>query len=66
MCLSYHQRFSDLPKVFSTVRHSVLERPQDAMLVWLEDLGRDFFKLCLREVKSFDGPHENIKVASIS
>ena len=47
-----------------TPSHQVPERPQDAMAVWVEDLTQSSFKICLREVKIFDGFHQNIKVVS--
>ena len=47
-----------------TARHQVLQRPQDALAVWVEDLRKDSFKLCAREAKIFDGIHKNIKVVS--
>ena len=34
------------------------------MAVWVEDLTQSSFKICLREVKIFDGFHQNIKVVS--
>ena len=34
------------------------------MAVWVEDLRVNNFKICLREVKIFDGAHENIKIVS--
>ncbi len=56
------QRFSTLPKIFVTASHQFPKRPQDAMAVWVEDLRVDSFKVCLREAKMFDGPHENINI----
>ena len=32
--------------------------------MWVEDVRRDSFKVCLRETKIFDGLHRNIKVVS--
>ncbi|CAH3133210.1 unnamed protein product [Porites lobata] len=32
------------------------------MAVWVEDLTKDSFKVCLREVKIFDGLHKGIKI----
>lgn len=58
------QRFLALPNIFVTVRHQVLQRPQDALALWVEDLRKDSFKLCAREIKIFDGIHKNIKVVS--
>ena len=58
------QRFQALPNIFVTVRHQVLKRPQDALALWVDDLRKDSFKLCAREIKSFDGIHNNIKVVS--
>ena len=34
------------------------------MAVWVEELRVDNFKICLREVKIFDGSHKNIKIVS--
>ena len=34
------------------------------MVVWVEELRQDNFKVCLRETKIFDGTHQNIKVVS--
>ena len=59
------QRFASIPKVLATVRHSVSNKPQDAMNVWVEELKADYFRVCLREVKTFDGKHQNLKVASL-
>ena len=58
------QRFSSVPKVLATARHSVNNRPQDAMNVWIEELKQDYFMACLREVKTFDGKHQNLQVVS--
>ena len=58
------QRFSSVPKVLATVRHSVSKRPQDAMNIWIEELKEDYFRICLREVRTFDGKHQNLKVVS--
>ena len=59
------QRFSSVPKVLATVRHSVSSTPQDAMNIWIEDLKEDNFRICLREVKTFDGKHQNLEVVSL-
>ena len=40
------------------------ERPLDAMAVWVEELTEDSFKICLREVKIFDGLHKGITIVS--
>ena len=34
------------------------------MAVWVEDLQKNNFKICLRETKILDGRHENIKIVS--
>ena len=34
------------------------------MAVWVEDLTEDSFKICLREVKIFDGLHKGITIVS--
>ncbi|CAH3179324.1 unnamed protein product, partial [Porites lobata] len=60
--IDFPQRFQSLPTILVTPSHQVPERPQDAMAVWVEDLTQSSFKICLREVKIFDGFHQNIKV----
>ncbi|KAL9984800.1 hypothetical protein ACROYT_G007135 [Oculina patagonica] len=60
--VNFAQRFSSVPKVLATVRHSVSNKPQDAMNIWIEELKEDYFRICLREVKTFDGKHQNIEV----
>ena len=34
------------------------------MAVWVEELTEDRFKICLKEVKIFDGLHKGIKIVS--
>ena len=58
------QRFPIPPSIYVTARHQILKRPQDALALWVEDVRRDSFKVCLRETKIFDGLHKNIKVVS--
>jgi len=58
----FWQRFASVSKVLATVRHAGSSRPQDAMNTWIEELQEDHFRLCLREVKTFDGKHQNIQV----
>ena len=60
------QKFPYVPKVLATVRHASISMPQDAMNMWIEELQKDHFRVCLREVKTFDGKHQNIKVVSWS
>ncbi|RMX44590.1 hypothetical protein pdam_00002715 [Pocillopora damicornis] len=64
--VTFVQRFASIPKVLATVRHSVSNKSQDAMNVWVEELKADYFRVCLREVKTFDGKHQNLKVASLT
>ena len=63
--LFFLQRFASVPKVLATVRHGGSGRPQDAMNAWIEELQEDYFSLCLREVKTFDGKHQNLQVVSV-
>ncbi|XP_073240002.1 uncharacterized protein [Porites lutea] len=60
--IAFEKRFSIPPSIYVTVRHQILKRPQDALALWVEDVRRDSFKVCLRETKIFDGLHKNIKV----
>ena len=60
----YLKRFVTPPIVLATPSHQFPERPQDAMAVWVEELTEDSFKICLREVKIFDGLHKGIAIVS--
>ena len=60
------QPFETLPTLFVTATHQTLMRPQDAMAIWVEDLHKNNFTICLRETKILDGTHENIKIVSHS
>ena len=62
--LSSLKRFATPPIVLATASHQFPERPQDAMAVWVKDLTEDSFKICLREVKIFDGLHNGISIVS--
>ena len=61
---SYLKRFATPPILLATPSHQFPERPQDAMAVWVEELTEDSFKICLREVKIFDGLHKGISIVS--
>ncbi|XP_074615862.1 uncharacterized protein LOC141875476 [Acropora palmata] len=56
--------FSSAPSlVFLTVIH--IDPPKnvhDATSIWAEEVTTSQFKVCLRELKNFDGIHENIRV----
>ncbi|XP_022808410.1 uncharacterized protein LOC111345401 [Stylophora pistillata] len=60
--ITFKERFKTSPTILVTVSHEVLRRPQDAMAVWVEDLNKDNFKVCLRETKLLDGTHKNVKI----
>ena len=60
----YFQRFKTSPTILVTASHEILNRPQDAMAVWVEDLNKDNFKVCLRETKILDGIHKEIRIVS--
>ena len=60
--LSSLKRFATPPIVLATASHQFPERPQDAMAVWVEDLTEDSFKICLREIKIFEGLHKGITI----
>ncbi|CAH3179782.1 unnamed protein product, partial [Porites lobata] len=60
--IDFPQRFATPPIVLATPSHQFPERPQDAMAVWVEELTEDSFKICVREVKIFDGLHKGITI----
>ena len=49
--------------MFGSVKDKVGNQ-KTALNVWVEDEEEDHFKVCMREVKSFDAAHENIAVVS--
>ena len=42
--------------------HSGLKR--DAASVWVEDVNKSSFKVCLRELENYAGSHEDLSVVS--
>ena len=59
----YFQAFSTVSKVRITVQHGTLDQKKDVMNIWIESSSRGKFEVCLRESRTFDGPHSNLKVA---
>lgn len=51
-----------MPKVQVTVKHGIPNQKQDAMSVWIESVTTSQFKVCLRESRTFDGPHNSLLV----
>ena len=45
-----------------TSEHIRIGKEYDAALIWTEDVTKDSFKVCLRELQNFDGKHEDINV----
>ncbi|XP_068703631.1 uncharacterized protein [Montipora foliosa] len=58
----FPQPFLIPPNIIVTPSHQTLERPQDALVFWIEDFTVDNFALCVRETKIFAGLHENIRI----
>ena len=57
--------FQGNPQVFATVRHQYLDRPFDAMNIWVEEISNGGFVVCLRELMTFDGVHSGLQVVSV-
>ena len=51
-----------MPEVQVTVKHNIPNQKQDAMNVWIENVTTSQFEVCLRESRTFDGPHNNLAV----
>ena len=47
-----------------TSEHLRTGKKYDATLIWTEDVTKDSFKVCLRELQNFDGKHQDINVVS--
>jgi hypothetical protein len=50
--------------VLVTAEHHRRSLKHDAASLWLEDVTSSSFKVCLRELQNFDGPHQDIYVVS--
>ncbi|KAL9972572.1 hypothetical protein ACROYT_G018902 [Oculina patagonica] len=50
------------PQVFITLQHKHTDRPFDSMNLWLEDVGKNEFHVCMRELMTYDGIHSDLKV----
>ena len=55
-------KFAEAPVVLVTSEHLRTGKEYDAALIWTEDVTKDSFKACLREMQNFDGKHEDIDV----
>ena len=55
-------KFKESPVVLVTSEHLRTDKEYDAALIWTEDVSKDSFKVCLRELQNFDGKHEDISV----
>jgi len=62
----FQNKFKDEPVVLITAEHLRTGKEYDAALIWTEDVTKDSFKVCLRELQNFDGKHENINVVRSS
>ena len=58
----FQNKFKDEPVVLITAEHLRTGKESDATLIWTEDVTKDSFKVCLRELQNFDGKHEDISV----
>ena len=45
-----------------TIAHHHAGLKRDAASIWLEDITRSSFKICLRELQNYAGSHEDIYV----
>ena len=59
-------KFKDEPVVLITAEHLRTGKEYDAALIWTEDVSKNSFKACLRELQNFDGKHEDIIVVCTS
>ena len=54
--------FLSKPTVLVTAEHYRRSLKHDAASLWLEDVTSSSFKVCMRELQNFDGPHQDIFV----
>jgi len=55
-------KFLVKPSVFVTAEHHHSGLKRDAASVWVEDVNKSSFKVCLRELENYAGSHENLSV----
>ena len=58
-------KFSVIPSVFVTAAHHHAGLKRDAASVWIEDVTKSSFKVCLRELQNYAGSHEDVHVVSV-
>ena len=51
-----------MPYIQTTVQHGTLDQLNDAMDVWIESISTTEFEVCLRESRTFSGPHSSLYV----
>ena len=61
-CFLMQDKFKEAPVVLVTSEHLRTGKEYDAALIWTEDVSKDSFKVCLRELQNFDGKHQDIYV----
>ena len=59
-------KFLVKPSVFVTAEHHHSGLKRDAASVWVEDVTKPSFKVCLRELENYAGSHEDLSVVSVS
>jgi hypothetical protein len=59
------QPFQLPPKVLLSVRHAGATQQKDIMSFWADDVSGSQFRVCLREMVSFSGAHENLYLVSL-
>ena len=60
------QVFTKVPHVYVTSVHTqaITNNQRDASSVWAEEVTTASFKICLRELKNFDGVHRHLRVVN--
>lgn len=62
--LIFQGKFLLKPSVFVTAEHHHSGLKRDAASVWVEDVNKSSFKVCLRELENYAGSHEDLSVVS--
>ncbi|KAK3740257.1 hypothetical protein QZH41_017828, partial [Actinostola sp. cb2023] len=55
-------KFESTPFVLVTPKHTTMNVKHDAATIWVEDLNVNSFRVCLRELQSFDNIHHGIVI----
>lgn len=57
-------KFKTVPTVLLSAEHEKRGIKHDASTIWIEDVSKTSFRICVRELQNFDGAHKGIHIVS--